>query len=186
MLGSTGSSLLACFSLLSLGCSRRVCHAAELSSPGLCAKLTVALCCCAGSSNPVTAAVLQHLGTHSATSKIIAALTAASWLHASGGTPQTDPSDPPLAAPPSATSTVSQEVVQALLASLALPAVMVSAEGAIQCYSELSGVYSTMQQHAQVMPTVANQQARGISSLSPMHSSAQLQNSILPTDASAL
>ncbi|DBA67496.1 TPA: hypothetical protein ACH3X2_001776 [Trebouxia sp. C0005] len=101
--------------------------------------------------NPIADSLVHHLQRHSATSRIISALTVTSWLHASEQL-----QSPPHAnsASPQAASTalsVPSDVVQALFGALAAPAVLVSAEGAIQPYAELTVMYSAMQQHAQVV-----------------------------------
>jgi len=62
--------------------------------------------------------------------------------------PPPDPSGVPLPTP--AALPVPQDIVQGLFASLAVPAVLVTAEGVIQPYTELTAMYSAMQQHAQV------------------------------------
>lgn len=108
----------------------------------------------AGASNPVTESLLRHLKLHSATSRITAALTVTAWIHASqqashhpaASTPDLTPGSTPS---PQASS-VPQDIVLALFECLAQPAVMVTAEGAIQPYAELSAVYSSMQEQAQV------------------------------------
>lgn len=89
--------------------------------------------------------MLRHLQLHSATSRIISALTVTAWLHAlQEGSPQTGPvSTAPMLSIP-------QDIVQALLSCLAQQAVLVTAEGAIQPYAELSAMYSAMQKQAQV------------------------------------
>ena len=88
----------------------------------------------------------SHLSLHSGTSRIVAALTVTSWLHA---TQQDHPSLGPSAAPPPAPA-VPQDIVQALFGALAAPAVAVTPEGVIHPYAELAAMYSAMQQHAQV------------------------------------
>ena len=98
--------------------------------------------------NPIADSLVRHLQRHSATSRIISALTITSWLHASDQLQL-----PPHAnsASPQAASTalsVPSDVVQALFGALAAPAVLVS--GVIQPYAELTAMYSAMQQHAQV------------------------------------
>lgn len=108
---------------------------------------------CAGiDTNPIADSLLRHIQLHSATSRIIAALTITSWLHASQQhqNPSDLPQDETTPQPASAAASVPQNVVQALFGSLAVPAVGVTAEGAIQPYAELSAMYSAMQQHAQV------------------------------------
>ncbi len=100
--------------------------------------------------NPIADSLLHHLQRHSATSRIISALTVTSWLHASD---QLQPPSHTSSASPQAASTalsVPSDVVQALFGALAAPAVLVTAEGVIQPYAELTAMYSAMQQHAQV------------------------------------
>ena len=103
----------------------------------------------AGVDNPVAGCLLRHLTPHSATSRIVAALTVTSWLHVSA---QAQPPAEPHATPvsPQPEPVVPQNLVQALFESLAAPSVTVTAEGVIQPYTELSAMYSAMQQHAQV------------------------------------
>lgn len=98
--------------------------------------------------------MVRHLKLHSATSRITAGLTVTAWLHTSqqashppsGSTPNLTPGSTPS---PQASS-VPRDIVLALLGCLAQPAVVVTAEGAIQPYAELSAVYSSMQKQAQV------------------------------------
>lgn len=106
----------------------------------------------AGAGNPVAEPLLRHLRLHSATSRITAALTVTAWLHAPQQTPPPD-LDPTSSLPPASdpeASSVPQDIVLALFGCLAQPAVAVTAEGAIQPYSELSTLYCTMQKQAQV------------------------------------
>lgn len=107
----------------------------------------------AGADNPVAGPLLRHLTLHCATSRITSALTVTAWLHAlqQGSRPQpTTAPDPPSGSPPSP-SAVPPDIVQALFGCLAQPAVVVTAEGAIQPYAELTTVYSAMQTQAQVL-----------------------------------
>lgn len=100
--------------------------------------------------NPIGDSLVRHLQRHSATSRIISALTITSWLHASDQLqlhPYTKSATPQAA---SAALSVPSDVVQALFGALAAPAVLVSTEGIIQPYTELTAMYSAMQQHAQV------------------------------------
>ena len=89
--------------------------------------------------------LLSHLQLHSATSRITSALTVTAWLHA------LQEGRPPDGAVPTAPGPcIPQDIVQALLVCLAHQAVLVTAEGAIQPYAELSAMYSAMQKQAQV------------------------------------
>ena len=103
--------------------------------------------CSAGGENPITAPLLRHLCLHSATSRITAALTVTAWLHAlQEGRPS---SDPPETAP---APSLPADIVQALSGCLTQQAVVVTAEGAIQPYTELTAMYTVMQKQAQVCP----------------------------------
>ena len=109
-------------------------------------------CAPAGVGNPVAEPLLHHLRLHSATSRITAALTVTAWLHARQPPTPPDP-DPTSSLPPASdpeAASVPQDIVLALFGCLAQPAVAVTAEGAIQPYSELGALYSTMQKQAQV------------------------------------
>ena len=100
--------------------------------------------------NPIADSLVRHLQRHSATSRIISALTITSWLHASDQLqlrPHTNSASPQAA---STALPVPSDVFQALFGALAAPAVLVTAEGVIQPYAELTAMYSVMQQHAQV------------------------------------
>lgn len=101
--------------------------------------------CPAGNSNPVADSVLHHLKLHSATSRITSALTVTAWLHAAqAGTILLQP------VPSKPAASLPQDIVQTLFACLSDQAVLVTPEGGVQPYTELTAMYSAMQQQAQV------------------------------------
>lgn len=126
----------------------------------------------AGSRNPFTDLLLKHLPLQSANSRIVAALLISAWAKAShqAQAPLGTSSVPNAAAmsdqPTQATTEAipgqgfpQQELVPALAAVLAAPAVAQLADGRVQPFTELSSSYALMQQHAQVhqvpaMPTM--------------------------------
>ena len=124
----------------------------------------------AGGRNPCTDLLLKHLQLPSANSRIVAALLTSAWIKASQqsqaqGVAADQPDQATTATQPDQATTAPaealpgpgfplQELVPALAAVLATPAVVPLGDGSLQPFSELSSLYALMRQHAQVCPSM--------------------------------
>ena len=115
-----------------------------------CKAMTASISSAGVDGNPIGDSLVRHLQRHSATSCIISALTITSWLHAADHCQLSFHANSASPQAASAALSVPSDVVQALFGALAAPAVLVTAEGVVQSYAELTAMYSAMQQHAQV------------------------------------